>query len=107
MVTQATAAEIWECYREIEAAEKLLADLDAAAKQQEGQYDRRDKFEPKLSDAFGRLARLQLGVPSGDNSHRLYGVSAGLAVSVIKAHIANKRAELVEANEKARTELNG
>jgi hypothetical protein len=101
MVTQQTAGLIWECYREIAAAEKLLADMEAEAED----YFRRDDFEPRLQDAFGRRRELQLGVPSGDMGHRLYNVSATLAQSVIRAHIANKQADLVKANEQARIEL--
>lgn len=104
MITQDTAAEIWECYREIEAGEKLLADLEAEAAKDRDHWNK-DKFEPRLRDAFGRQTKLQLGVPSGENAHRLYGVSANLGVSIIRAHIAAKRLVLVEANEKARAEL--
>ena len=35
---------------------------------------------------------MTLGVPSGDNGHRLCDVSYELAIPVIKAHIANKEA---------------
>ena len=101
MITQETAARIWECYREIQSAKKLLEDMAKAEKDY--------KFEPyeqKLKDAFGRKKDLQLGVPSGETSHRLFNVSSSLAVPVINAHIANKKAELFEANEQARIELN-
>lgn len=101
MITQATAAAIWECYREIAAGEQLLADMQKNREQ----YDRGDCFEPRLKDAFGRRRKLQLGVPSGETSHTLYGVSAKLGESVINAHIAGRRAELIELNERARIEL--
>src|SRR5262245_1956681 len=100
MITQKTASDIWECYREILASEKLIEDI-------EGQRDEysRDDFEPKLKDVFGRDRKLQLGVPSGENAHKIYGVSADLALTVIRAHVANKKAALVAANERARIEL--
>ena len=100
MISQATAARIWECYREIETAEKLLADMRESAERY-----REDVREGTLTDAFGRQTRLQLGVPSGDASHRLFNVSPRLAESVIRAHIAVKRGELTETNELARMEL--
>lgn len=100
MITQETAAAIWNAYREIEAGEKMLADMEKESKWE------MDKTAPALKDAFGHKRHLQLGVPSGDNSHRLLSVNPALAVSVIRAHIANKRKELVEANERARIELN-
>lgn len=101
MITQETAGQIWECYREIAAGEKLLADME----EQREQYHGRDEFQPTLKDAFGRRRTLQLGVPSGESAHRIFGVSATLGESVIRAHIANKRAELVTFNEQARIEL--
>lgn len=100
MITAETASAIWHCYREIECAEKLLADMAKA----EEKY-RPENGEPTLRDAFGRAQHLQFGIPSGQNSHTLYRVSPGLAKAVINAHIANKRAELAEANERARVEL--
>lgn len=106
MITPDTAADIWNCHREIRTGEKLLADL-AEEEAKDGEYKKDDAFEPRIQDAFGRPRQLQLGVPSGENCHRLFGVSADLAVSVIKVHIANQRARLAELNEKARLELNG
>lgn len=89
MITQETAGLIWSAYREIEMDEKLL----------------QDKTAPTLKDAFGRRKHLQLGIPSGDNCHRLFQVPPQLAESVIRAHIAEQRKQLVLANERARIEL--
>lgn len=100
MINQKTAERIWHCYREIEAGEKLLFDMKT---EREERYV--DKMAPTLRDAFGRRQDLQLGIPSGENGHRLFSVSPLLADSVIRAHIAAKQAELVEANEQARIEL--
>lgn len=100
MITKETAALIWSAYREIDAAEKLLADMA-----RERERAQADPHAATLKDAFGRLRQLQLGIPSGENAHRLYDVSPVLADSVIRAHIQNKRAELAEANERARIEL--
>ena len=99
MITQETAAAIWTAYREIETAEKLLADMAAEQKWEH------DKTAPTLKDAFGHKQHLQLGIPSGSNSHRLFQVPPQLAGSVIRAHIASKKAELAAANEQARIEL--
>ncbi len=102
IITQETAAAIWQAYREIEAAKKLLADMKA---EREKPFASEDKYAPTLKDAFGRRRQLQLGIPSGENSHRIFDVSPVLAESVIRAHIASKEAEVVEANERARIEL--
>jgi len=100
MIRQETAARIWHCYREIEAAEKLLSESKEIRER-----DHLRPLEPTIKDAFGHRRHLQLGVPSGENGHRIFELSPILAESVIRAHIANKRAELIEANEQARIEL--
>jgi hypothetical protein len=99
MITQETAAMIWQAYREIETGEKLLADMI----KERAKLDV-DRHAPTLRDAFGRVRQLQLGIPSGENSHRLLDVSPVLAESIIRAHIQNKRAELAEVGERARVE---
>jgi hypothetical protein len=101
MITKNTAERIWIAYREIETGEKLLSDM---ATEREREHIR-DPHAPTLRDAFGRTRHLQLGVPSGENGHRLFEVSPILAESCIRAHIEKKRIELVEANEMARIEL--
>ena len=99
MISQETACRIWECYREISTGEKLLADMQEAAR------DQRDDHAPQLKDVFGYRRDLQLGVPSGENCHKLFRVGPRLAASVIRSHIEAKRAELADANEEARIEL--
>jgi len=100
LIEQKTAANIWQCYREIETAESLLTEIEEALKENRG-----EKHAPIIQDAFGRKRNLQLGIPCGENSHRLYSVAPQLALSVIKAHIAGQRALLVEFNEAAKIEL--
>jgi hypothetical protein len=97
---QETAARIWQAYREIETATELLEELNKLKEEFEF-----DKNAPTLRDGFGRRKHFQMGIPSGENSHRLFDVSPPLAESVIRAHIKNKEAELAEAKEQARIEL--
>jgi hypothetical protein len=96
MITKNTAYDIWIAYDEITKAEKLLTDLEELTK---------DDHEMNLRDCFGRQRGLQLGIPSGENGHRLFDVNPKLAVQVIKAHIANKTSELSIMQERARCEL--
>ncbi len=103
LISLETCMAIYAAYREINAGEKLLADMKA--EREKHRFDEVDKYAPTLKDAFGRARQLQLGVPSGENAHRIFDVSPVLAESVIRAHIEIKRAELVEANERARIEL--
>lgn len=100
LIEQETAARIWQCYREIHAAKKLLEDMAKA--KEDFPYDPHERY---LRDSFGRRQNLQLGIPSGESAHRLFDVSPDLAASVIKTHIANKEAELVEATEQAKIEF--
>ena len=100
IIQQDTAILIWQCYREIMAAEKLLKDMEELKKKYPN-----DPHARYLKDAFGCAQDLQLGIPSGENSHRLFNVSSVLAKSVIVAHIANKKAELIKINEVARIEM--
>ena len=102
MITQETAARIWNAHREIETSKKMLEDV---TKEREKQWGDFDEHAPTLRDAFGHRRHFQLGVPSGENGHRLFEVSPVLAESCIRAHIENKRRDLAEANEAARIEL--
>ncbi len=96
MITQDTASAICSAYLEIAASEKVLADMKA---EREKPFSDRDKY------AFGQKRNLQLRIPSGENGHQIFDVNPELAESVIRAHIAQKKVELVEANERARIEL--
>ncbi len=97
MISRETALDIATAHREIEVAEKLLADITESLSRRE---------QPDIRDAFGRRqGGLQLGVPSGENGHRLFNVEWSLAKPVIEAHIANQRARVAAMNEKARAEL--
>lgn len=97
-ITMETASNIWKAHREIETAKNMLAEL--LDKKKWGD-------DPNPLDAFGRRRPYELGIPSGDNGHRLFSVSPELALHVIEAHIAHKQAELVEACARASLELNG
>lgn len=98
-ISKQTAMDIALAYREVETAEKLLAEVREAT-------DRHGA--PDIRDAFGRLQTgLQLGVPSGDNSHRLYNVPWSLAEPIMEAHIANQRAIIAALCARAKAELAG
>jgi hypothetical protein len=88
MITMDTAHKIWSAHREIEVGKKLQAEIEKAIK---------DGTDPTPIDPFSRRRNFQLGVPSGDSSHRLFDLSPQLAIHIIEAHIANKQRELAEA----------
>jgi hypothetical protein len=98
MISKTTATDIALAHREIESAEKLLAEIDEA-------LDRRTI--PDIRDAFGRRQDgLTLGVPTGNSGHCLFNVPYTMARPIIRAHIAQQRslietlsaAALVEAS---------
>lgn len=93
MITKQTAMDIALTYREIETAEGLLKDIS------EGMARR---AAPDIRDVFGRHhGGLQLGVPSGENSHRLFNVPWPLAKVVIEAHLAAQHQIVAALNAKA------
>lgn len=97
MIEFETARAIAFAYREVEVAERLLAEISDAIGR---------RAAPDIRDAFGRhVGGLELGVPAGDNSKRLFNVPWALARPVIEAHIAQQKATIAALSEKARIEL--
>ena len=97
MISEETAVDIAFAYREIEVAKELLAKIEEETSKHR---------EPDIRDAFGRpVGGLQLGVPSGPGSHRIFNLPWHLARPIIQAHIASKEALIMALNEKVRAEL--
>lgn len=92
MITKDTAAGIALAHREIETAEALLKQIGEALN---------NGRVPDFRDAFGRQRGLQLGVPSGDNSQRLFDVPWTLAKPIIEVHIVAQRGLIAEFTTKA------
>jgi hypothetical protein len=96
-ITKQTAMDIALAYRELETAEALLSEITEALRRHE---------TPDIRDVFGRHQEgLQLGVPAGQNSHRLFNVPWKMAKPIIEAHIAQQRALIATLTEKARIEM--
>jgi hypothetical protein len=98
MITKETAVKIWNCYNEIENAEKIISDLAESTKKS-------PEEPPSLTNAFGERTGLQLGVPSGSNSHRLFGVNLEMSIKIIQKHIDEKNQRLEELKAIALLEL--
>lgn len=97
MISQQTAFDIAFIYREIEVAEKLLGEISEALSRRQ---------IPDIRDGFGRPQQgLELGIPVGENSRRMFKVDWSLSKPVIEAHILNLRGQLGALNAKARVEL--
>lgn len=96
MISMALAHRIWLAHREIEVATKLRGEL----------LEKIDSgVDPTPLDEFGRRRNFQLGVPSGDNGHRLFNVEPALAVEIIDAHIDAQKQDLADACAEAKTIL--
>jgi hypothetical protein len=96
-ISEETARKIDIAYREVEVGEKLLSEINQALSQ---------RMIPDIRDDFGRQSPcLQLGIPSGNNSHRLFNVEWSLSIPIIEAHVAKQRAIIAALSEKARTEI--
>ena len=99
MITKETCVKIWNCHNEIEKANELMKTMaEKLAKDA-------DKESPTLYNAFGEQVGLKLGVPSGNDSHTLYGVNVDLGVKIIEQHIREKKCRLEELKAIAKIEL--
>jgi len=95
IISQELASRIWTAHREIEVGRKLLADIEETIK-----ADRPTPLEP-----YHRRRRYTLGVPNGQDGHRMLDVSPQLAGCVVLAHLAEKERELKELSIAAKIEL--
>jgi hypothetical protein len=98
MITKQTAVKIWNCYNEIESAEKAIADLVESLKEFVDE-------PPSLINAFGERCGLQLCVPSGGDSHRIFGINSEISIQIIQQHIDKKYERLEELKAIADLEL--
>lgn len=99
MITKETAVKIWSCHEGIENAQKLINDMAEVLKANS------EKTAPRLSNAFGDRVGLQLGVPSGESSHRIFNVNPDLAIQIIEKHIEEQQQRLTELMAIAKIEL--
>lgn len=85
MITKKQAYDLWNCHNEIEKAYKLKADMQEAL----------IKYNSlELTNVFGERQGLQLGIPMGENSHRLLNVSPKIALQIIDEYIKEQEALL-------------
>lgn len=87
MISKKTAAEVYNCYYEIEKGKKLLNDLKESLIKT-GEF--------KLKDSFGVQRGLQLGIPDSDSRTRLLDVPSELAIDIIERHIKSRQDKLKE-----------
>jgi hypothetical protein len=99
MITRETASEIFRVYRDIEAGEILLAEVDAELAKEKDSIG----FHGEVRS---RARCCQLGWPGNDNnSYRMYNVEVKIARAVIIAHVADQKAKLEKLNAIAQLEV--
>ena len=83
MITKETARDVYNCYVQIEAIEKLKEDMLKEVKRVREFQEKQTQPFPEKDNGFGRFGKgLQLGVPDG-TAMRIYNVSPALAVAVM------------------------
>lgn len=87
MITKETCVKIWNCWNEIDNANELISSLNKGIK---------ETNTPTIHNAFGERVGLQLGIPSGSDSRRLYNVPLELSIKIILAHIEEQKRKLRE-----------
>jgi len=97
MITRETIAAMSRAYREIEAGEKLLAEVKTELEKDTESID----FN---GNPRNTAKRCQLGWPMNDTTRACYQVEPMIALSVIVAHLADQRARLEKLNEVAKLE---
>lgn len=98
MISKETAVKIWNCYNEIESAENLLSEMAKSLTELPDE-------PPSLRNAFGERCGLELGVPMGGGSQRIFGVKTEMGVKIINNHIREKQEKLEELKAIAILEL--
>ncbi|MGD9939110.1 MAG: hypothetical protein AB7T74_04835 [Clostridia bacterium] len=97
MISNGTIAAMARAYREIEAGEKLLAEVEAELAKDTESID----FNGRVRDT---ARKCQLAWPSSESSRSLYSVEPVIARAVIVSHLADQRAKLEKLNQVARME---
>ncbi len=96
MITKDTARLIFNAYSEIDKGKKLLKDFKDQIK---------TSGSLELKDAFGYPAEIQMGIPAGPSSQRLFNVPKEIAIDVIERHIEGQKEELKRLKVVAKQEL--
>lgn len=106
MISKETCQKIWHCHREIEAGNQLIEVVNQVIKKS-NDCKVANALARSVENTWGGGRGVEMQVPSNESgsSKSIYNVSPELALAVIKAHIANKTAELAELNEVSKIEL--
>lgn len=99
VLSKELCVKIWSAWNEIKKGQKLIAD----ANMQLGDHNE----DETLYNAFGDRKGMELGVPSGSNSHSILGVSYDLAETIILQHIEDSKLRLLELNKEVKKTWEG
>lgn len=97
MITKDIARLIFNCYVEIESAEKMIEELKKRIN---------DKGELELKNSWsGHKQVLELRIPHETGSYGIHQVPFHLALDVITEHIENQKKELLRLKEVCKVQL--
>jgi hypothetical protein len=105
MLTQGTAAKIYNCYSEIKSSEYLLGEMNKKEEALNALKQEIDKEDFLKETSYYNNGLIQMTIPCSENSGSVYRIEFGLGRSALIAHIAKQKALLVSLNEQARLEL--
>ena len=100
MITKETARQIFNCYSQMEAIEKLKKDMaEEVQKVREREEKRKMEKpfeEPIPEGSFGKFGKgMQLGIPEGiGHSMRIFNISPELAIKVMDEHLETLKKEM-------------
>ena len=99
MLSKEICVKIWNAYQQVENGKKLIEEMEEVLR------NNKDLKEPCFRNAFGERVGLELGVPSGRDSSRIFGLSNVLGKKIIKEHVRNSKKRLKELMKEAEFEL--
>lgn len=96
MITKEVARLVFNCYAEIESANKMVEELKKSLN---------DNGDFEIKDNWGNSRGLELHLPTGMSGHTIKKVPFQLALDVIENHIAKQEEELVRLKDVCRVQL--
>ena len=105
MVTVESALMLAHLHRELDAAKRLIAECEAQAERENETWTSSFEDRRKRPD-LNRGRYIEIRIPSGnDTAYCPRMVSPALGLAVLRAHLAEVEAKIIETNEIIRLEL--
>jgi hypothetical protein len=96
MITKDVARLVYNCYNEIEQADKMISELKNSLN---------EKGEFEIKDNWGNSRGLELHVPTSMSGATIRRVPFELALTIIEKHVENQHKELERLKEVCKIQL--